>query len=177
MPATSFHAKSLAEIRAFDIESAARFVQNSLEKRRVRLSPPARGSLRANRRRPREKREKKKEELMSIIETAEYLAAKLRQGRGKSASGSQPRNWRKTVANLQACIPRSQQCVILLKRGGTRDIGTLVGEVQMENETIIWRTLRRDRWVHGNGVTEHPRVIDAASAVNRVLLENPCKAA
>lgn len=97
-----------------------------------------------------------KKNFIPVIETAGYLAAILRQGRGWSASGSQPRNWRKIVANLQACIPRSQQCVILLKRGRTRDIGTLVDEVRMENETIIRRALRRDRWMRGNSVTENP---------------------
>lgn len=71
-----------------------------------------------------------------IIEIAEYPVAILRQRRGRSASGSQPRNWWKIVANLQACIPRLQQCVILLKRGGMRDIEALVGEIQMENETV-----------------------------------------
>jgi len=87
----------------------------------------------------------------------------------RGGSGSQPRNWRKTVANLQARIPRSQQCVILLKRGGTRDIGASVSEVQMENETITQRTLRRDRSARGNGVGKkisrdrYARVSDAFS--------------
>jgi hypothetical protein len=86
----------------------------------------------------------------------------------RDGSGSQPRNWRKTVANLQACIPHSQQCVILLKRDGTRDIGASVSEVQMENETITQRTLRRDRSVRGNGVEKkisrnRYRVSDASS--------------
>lgn len=62
------------------------------------------------------------------------------------------------VANLQACIPRLQQCVILLKRCGTRDIEALVGKIQMENETIILRTLWCDRWMRGNGVIENSSI-------------------
>jgi len=118
----------------------------------------------------REKKEKKKRGIYvynrnSGVSCGDFAAREGERG----GSGSQPRNWRKTVANLQARIPRSQQCVILLKRGGTRDIGASVSEVQMENETITQRTLRRDRSARGNGVGKkisrdrYARVSDAFS--------------
>lgn len=82
-------------------------------------------------------RGKGKKGIISIIEIPEYPVAILRQGRGgprlarSHEIGGKP--WR-IYKRTYRC---SQQCVILLKHSETRDIGTLVGVVQMENETII----------------------------------------
>lgn len=76
-----------------------------------------------------------------IIEITEYPAMILPQGRERRAR----RVWlvaAKLAENRgEFTNVHSQQCVILLKRCGTEDIGALVGKIQMENETIIWPPL------------------------------------